>query len=258
MWSQAAVAANFNPNPHANSQNIFIRGIITSIKTEGKHFHPGQIYRNLRLINQLAHQGPAPQSQDEVTKDHASFALIKDRAPERRRPELLLFKFRLDPVRGTILLLEKGDDKLPVIIANDLKDEDIKGKLFQGYTVYLRKEYDPHHKDENEYIPIELVTVIGEKLCFDYRKILMKPTEKKIFPLPFMDQVLEKTSRENEYILLPRWFSGYFQFLLTQKIKIKDNIHIASIRNICLSSLAFWAMHAPGTFQRCMMAIFQI
>ncbi|GKD91535.1 hypothetical protein Tco_1367042, partial [Tanacetum coccineum] len=43
--------------------------------------------------------------------------------------------------------------------------------------------------DENELIPTRLVT--GWRVCIDYRK-LNEATRKDHFPLPFMDQMLEK------------------------------------------------------------------
>ncbi|GJS40968.1 hypothetical protein Tco_0566011 [Tanacetum coccineum] len=61
--------------------------------------------------------------------------------------------------------------------------------------------------EENELIPTRLVT--GWRVCIDYRK-LNDATRKDHFPLPFMDQMLERLA-ENEYYCFLDGFSGYFQ-----------------------------------------------
>ncbi|GJR31344.1 reverse transcriptase domain-containing protein [Tanacetum coccineum] len=60
--------------------------------------------------------------------------------------------------------------------------------------------------DENELIPTRLVT--GWRVCIDYRK-LNEATRKDHFPLPIMDQMLERLAR-NEYYCFLYGFSGYF------------------------------------------------
>nr|GFB79093.1 reverse transcriptase domain-containing protein [Tanacetum cinerariifolium] len=60
--------------------------------------------------------------------------------------------------------------------------------------------------EENELIPSHLVT--GWRVCIDYRK-LNEATRKDHFSLPFMDQMLERLSR-NEYYCFLYGFSGYF------------------------------------------------
>ncbi|GJT00957.1 reverse transcriptase domain-containing protein [Tanacetum coccineum] len=61
--------------------------------------------------------------------------------------------------------------------------------------------------DDNELIPTRLVT--EWRVCIDYRK-LNDATQKDHFPLPFMDQMLERLAR-NEYYCLLDGFSNYFQ-----------------------------------------------
>nr|GFA06655.1 reverse transcriptase domain-containing protein [Tanacetum cinerariifolium] len=84
----------------------------------------------------------------------------------------------------------EGDNKLPVIIAKELGDEE-KSALIK----------------ENELIPTRLVT--GWRVCIDYRK-LNEATRKDHFPLPFMDQMLKRLAR-NEFYCFLDGFSGYFQ-----------------------------------------------
>ncbi|GJR43417.1 hypothetical protein Tco_1311520 [Tanacetum coccineum] len=151
----------------------------------------------------------------------------------------------------------EGDNKLPVIIAKDLKDEekaallkvlkshkraiawklsDIKGVSpeFCTHKILMEEDYEPsvqtHGKpgttvvpkkgvkpsskcDENELIPTRLVT--GWRVCIDYRK-LNEATRKDHFPLPFMDQMLERLAG-NEYYCFLDGFSGYFQIPIDPK-----------------------------------------
>nr|GFC15933.1 reverse transcriptase domain-containing protein [Tanacetum cinerariifolium] len=60
--------------------------------------------------------------------------------------------------------------------------------------------------DENELVPTRLVT--GWRVCIDYRK-LNEATRKDHFPLPFMDQMLERLAG-NEYYYFLDGFSRYF------------------------------------------------
>nr|GFA53102.1 reverse transcriptase domain-containing protein [Tanacetum cinerariifolium] len=67
--------------------------------------------------------------------------------------------------------------------------------------------------DENELVPTRLVT--GLRVCIDYRK-LNEATRKDHFPLPFMDQMLERLAG-NEYYCFLDGFSGYFQIPIDPK-----------------------------------------
>ncbi|GJS56889.1 hypothetical protein Tco_0651673 [Tanacetum coccineum] len=64
--------------------------------------------------------------------------------------------------------------------------------------------------EDNELIPTRLVT--GWRVCIDYRK-LNDATRKDHFPLPFMDQMLERLAG-NEYYCFLDGFLGYFQILI--------------------------------------------
>ncbi|KAD5802814.1 hypothetical protein E3N88_14174 [Mikania micrantha] len=61
--------------------------------------------------------------------------------------------------------------------------------------------------ERNELIPTRTVT--GWRVCIDYRK-LNDATRKDHFPLPFIDQMLERLSGKMYYCFLDG-FSGYFQ-----------------------------------------------
>nr|GEU99142.1 reverse transcriptase domain-containing protein [Tanacetum cinerariifolium] len=96
----------------------------------------------------------------------------------------------------------EGDDKLPVIITKDLSDEG-KTTLITVLKSHKRaiawKLSDIKENEENELILTRLVT--GWRVCIDYRK-LNEVTRKDHFPLPFMDQMLERLARNEYYCFL--------------------------------------------------------
>ncbi|GJX69137.1 reverse transcriptase domain-containing protein [Tanacetum coccineum] len=105
--------------------------------------------------------------------------------------------------------------------------------------------------DENELIPTRLVT--GWRVCIDYRK-LNEATRKDHFPLPFMDQMLERLAG-NEYYCFLDGFSGYFQIPIDPKDQEKTTF-TCPYGTFAYRRMPFGLCNAPGTFQRCMMAIF--
>nr|GEY18324.1 reverse transcriptase domain-containing protein [Tanacetum cinerariifolium] len=220
----------------------------------------------------------------------------------------------------------EGDDKLPVIIAKDLKDEektalikvlkshkqtlawqlsDIKGINLEFCTHKILMEDDfkpvvqhqrrvnlkihevikkevlklldagliypildspwvsPVHRlpkkggftvvenEENELIPTRLVT--GWRVCIYYRK-LNDATRKDHFPLPFMDQMLERLEG-NEYYCFLNGFSGYFQIPIVPQDQEKTTF-TCTYRTFAYCRMPFGLCNTSGMFQRCMMAIF--
>nr|GEW23985.1 reverse transcriptase domain-containing protein [Tanacetum cinerariifolium] len=105
--------------------------------------------------------------------------------------------------------------------------------------------------DENELVSTRLVT--GRRVCIDYRK-LNEATRKDHFPLPFMDQMLERLAG-NEYYCFIDGFSGYFQIPIDPKDQEKTTF-TCPYGTLAYKRMPFELCNAPGTFQRCMVAIF--
>nr|GFC11014.1 reverse transcriptase domain-containing protein [Tanacetum cinerariifolium] len=105
--------------------------------------------------------------------------------------------------------------------------------------------------EENELIPTRLVT--GWRVCIDYRK-LNEATRKDHFPLPFMDQMLERLAG-NEYYCFLDGFSRYFQIPIDLRDQEKTTF-TCPYGTFAYRRMPFGLYNAPGTFQRCMLAIF--
>lgn len=104
--------------------------------------------------------------------------------------------------------------------------------------------------ENNELIPTRTVT--GWRVCMDYRK-LIKATRKDYFPLPFIDQMLDKLSGKDFYCLLDGYF-GYNQIAITAKDQEKTTF-TCPYGTFAFCKMPFGLCNAPATFQRCMMAI---
>nr|GEW26233.1 reverse transcriptase domain-containing protein [Tanacetum cinerariifolium] len=105
--------------------------------------------------------------------------------------------------------------------------------------------------EENELILTHLVT--RWRVCIDYCK-LNEAIYKDHFPLPFMDQMLERLAGNQYYCFLDD-FSGYFQIPIDLKDQQKTTF-TCPYRMFAYRRMPFGLCTAPGMFQRCMMAIF--
>nr|GEU34855.1 reverse transcriptase domain-containing protein [Tanacetum cinerariifolium] len=186
----------------------------------------------------------------------------------------------------------EGNNKFPIIIAKELGDEeksalikvlkshkraiawklsDIQGinPEFCTHKILMEEDYKPAsmgqpvhcvpkkggftvvENEENELIATRLVT--GWRVCIDYRK-LNEATRKDHFPLPFMDQMLERLAG-NEYYCFLDGFSGYFQIPIHPHDQEKTTF-TCPYETFAYRRMPFGLCNAPGTFQRCMLAIF--
>ncbi|GJY64128.1 DNA-directed DNA polymerase [Tanacetum coccineum] len=106
--------------------------------------------------------------------------------------------------------------------------------------------------ENNELIPTRLVT--GWRVCIDYRK-LNDATRKDHFPLSFMDQMLERLAGNEYYCFLDGFLEIFFKILLPARTEEIPS-YLPLIRTFAYRRMPFGLCNAPGTFQRCMMAIF--
>nr|GFA01708.1 reverse transcriptase domain-containing protein [Tanacetum cinerariifolium] len=91
-------------------------------------------------------------------------------------------------------------------------------------------------------------------MCTQKRRKLNEATRKDHFPLPFMDQMLERLAGNKYYCFLDGFF-GYFQILIDPKDQEKTTF-TCPYGTFAYKRMPFGLCNAPGTFQRCMMSFF--
>ncbi|XP_075080252.1 uncharacterized protein LOC142165779 [Nicotiana tabacum] len=105
--------------------------------------------------------------------------------------------------------------------------------------------------EKNELIPTRTVT--GWRVCIDYRR-LNKATRKDHFPLPFIDQMLDRLAGHEYYCFLDD-YSGYNQIVICPEDQEKTTF-TCPYGTFAFKRMPFGLCNAPSTFQKCMMAIF--
>jgi hypothetical protein len=105
--------------------------------------------------------------------------------------------------------------------------------------------------EKNELIPQWMVTCWHKYI--DYRK-LNKATRKDHFPLPFIDEMLERLANHSLFCYLDG-HSSYHQILIHLDDQSKTTF-TCPYGTFAYRRMSFGLCNAPTSFQRCMMAIF--
>nr|GFB97932.1 hypothetical protein [Tanacetum cinerariifolium] len=180
----------------------------------------------------------------------------------------------------------EGDDKFPVIIAKDLSVEekttlikvlkshkqaiawklsDIKGiePEFVTHKIVMEDDFEPvvQHQRRvsskiHDVIKKEVLKLLDAGLMYPISDSpwLNEATCKEHFSLPFMDQMLERLAG-NEYYYFLDGFLGYLQIPIDPKDQEK-NTFTCPYEMFAYRRMPVSLCNVPGTFQRCMMAIF--
>nr|GEX96796.1 reverse transcriptase domain-containing protein [Tanacetum cinerariifolium] len=161
--------------------------------------------------------------------------------------------FYYDP-EGDILLLKAilNSKPLPPLPNHEQYLPSLKKELKVCEAKTIKSFVDePPENEENALIPTRLV--IGWPVCINYQK-LNEATRKDHFPLPFMDQMLERLAGNEFYCFLDSFF-GYFQILIDPRDQEKTTF-TCPYGTFAYRRMPFGLCNASGTFQRCMLAIF--
>ncbi|KAL5579942.1 hypothetical protein UlMin_012384 [Ulmus minor] len=95
----------------------------------------------------------------------------------------------------------------------------------------------------NELIPTRVVT--GWRICMDYRR-LTKNTQKDHFPLPFIDQMLDRLAGREYYCFLDG-YSGYNQIVIAPEDQHKTTF-TCPYGTFAFHRMPFGLCNAPATF----------
>ena len=85
-------------------------------------------------------------------------------------------------------------------------------------------------------------------------KKLNTTTRKNHYPLPFVDQILDRLARRPYFYFLNR-YSGYNQIAIAPEDQEKTTF-TCPYGTFSFKRMSFGLCNAPGTFQRCMMSTF--
>nr|GEV15732.1 DNA-directed DNA polymerase [Tanacetum cinerariifolium] len=239
--------------PVKNSQNSFADALISMPKfastikslltNKDKLFELAKIPLNencsVMLLKKLS----------EKLEDPVKFLILSDRSithPKGVAKDVFVKVGKFHFPTDFVVVDFKADPRVPLIL----------GRFFLriGYAVIdvYREEITLQVNDEDLTFNLNQTrdTPLLMMICWK----LNNATRKDHFPLPFMDQMLERLAGNESYCFLDGFF-GYFQIPINPPDQEKTTFTYP-YGTFTYRRMPFGLCNAPGTFQRCMLAIF--
>nr|GEW09094.1 reverse transcriptase domain-containing protein [Tanacetum cinerariifolium] len=278
------IVSNSSPSLTPFGESDFIREEIEnylsddSIPIIDSHF---DIERDILILEALLNSDPSPpfpNQKDYFPEAHKDLKVIEPKEDKSSNDEPPEVKLKDLPPHLEYTFL--GDNnKWPVIIAKDLSvDEksallkvlksrkqtiawkltDIKGiePEFCSHKILIEEDYTPKVQSQRRVNP-KIHDVIKKKVEKLLDAGLIYPISDSPwdhFPLPFVDQMLERLAG-NEYYCFLDGFSCYFQIPIDPKDQEKTTF-TCPYGTFAYKRMPFGLYNASGMFQRCMMEIF--
>ena len=159
-----------------------------------------------------------------------------------RQPQRRLNPLILDVVKKEVTKLLQAGIIYPISDSKWVSPVQVVPKK-SGVTVVANQK--------NELIPTRVQN--SWRVCIDYRR-LNQATRKDHYPLPFIDQMLERLAGKSHYCFLDG-YTGYFQIHIASEDQEKTTF-TCPFGTFAYRRMPFGLCNAPGTFQRCMVSIF--
>nr|GEY08762.1 hypothetical protein [Tanacetum cinerariifolium] len=219
------VLLNSDPEPSPNQKDYFPKS-----------------HKDLKVIeqkNDKSFDDEPPEVELKVLPPHLKYAFVGE---NNKWPVIILKDLRVNE-KSALLEVLKSRKKVIVWKLTDIKGIDPE---FCSHKILLKDDYTPKVQSQRRVNP-----KIHDVIKKEVKKLLDAGL---IYPISDSPWILERLAG-NEYYFFLDGFSGYFQIPIDPKDQEKTTF-TCPYGTFAYKCMPFGLCNAPGTFQRCMMAIF--